>query len=211
MYNDYMSEQPLPQRAYRMRKRLDDVEDTRRRITEAAVELHGTVGPRQTTFSAVADLAGVQRSTVYRHFPDEEALFGACTSHWLARHPWPSTDPWAAEADPVARLRRGFGDLYAYYDANRDMLANSVRDIDVMPAFVGELVRAQIVGIHEVLFEPWAEHPGSDDLSAALATGIDLRTWSALTDAGLGTRSAAELMTRMVAGLAAGIDEPRPT
>ena len=71
-------------RSYRMGKRLEDVEETRRRIVEAAVELHGTVGPLHTTFSGVAAEAGVQRSTVYRHFPDEAALFGACTSHWFA-------------------------------------------------------------------------------------------------------------------------------
>ena len=86
-----MKQDTTATRPYRMRKRLEDVEETRRRIVEATVELHGTVGPANTTYAGVAALADVQRSTVYRHFPDEEALFGACTSHWFARHPWPAS------------------------------------------------------------------------------------------------------------------------
>lgn len=201
MYAVGMSEGTQTQRTYRMRKRLDDVEETRRRITEAAVELHGTVGPKHTTFSAVADLAGVQRSTVYRHFPDEETLFGACTSHWLARHPWPATEPWTEVAEPAARLRRGLGELYAYYEANAEMLANSFRDIEVMPSFVGELMRAQIGGMHEVLLGGWSADRRSDDVAAAVATAIDFRTWSVLADRGLEAVAAADLMTRMITGL----------
>lgn len=199
-----MSDGTTEQRTYRMRKRLDDVEETRRRITEAAVQLHGTVGPKHTTFSAVADLAGVQRSTVYRHFPTEDALFGACTSHWLARHPWPSTEPWAALADPRIRLHRALDDLYGYYEANSDMLANSYRDIAVMPSFVGELMKAQIASMHDVLFDGFSAEERSADLAAAISTAIDFRMWSALNGADLDPTSAAALVTRMVCGVLGG-------
>ena len=87
--------QTPPKRRYRKRRRAELEDETRRRITEAAVELHGTVGPARTTISAVAERAGVQRATLYRHFPDEEALFDACSSHWAAQHPLPDLADWA--------------------------------------------------------------------------------------------------------------------
>lgn len=189
-----MTDQPTTRR-YRMGKRLDDVEETRRRIVEAAVELHGTVGPSKTTFSAVADRAGVQRSTVYRHFPDEEALFGACTSHWLARHPWPRPDDWRVEQDPTARLHRGLRDLYRYYDANEQMLSNSFRDVEVMPPFVGELMRAQIEEMHAALVDG---RPPSRQMAVAIAHALDFRTWRSLADNGLAPDDAADLMAGMV-------------
>jgi AcrR family transcriptional regulator len=189
-------------RPYRMRKRLEDVEDTRRRIVEATVDLHGTVGPMHTTISGVATAAGVQRSTVYRHFPDEEALFGACTSHWFARHPWPRPDDWRVESDGAARLERGLGDLYRYYDENEQMMSNSFRDIEIMPAFVGESLRAQLENMQAVLLEPWVD-TGSERLHVAIRHALDLRSWQSLAAGGLRPAQASELMAAMVAGLAA--------
>src|SRR5436190_10302006 len=93
-------------RPYRKRRRAELEAHTRRRITESAAELHGTVGPARTSVSAVAERAGVRRSTVYRHFPDEAALFAACTSHWMAANPMPDPAGWAGIEDPDGRLRR---------------------------------------------------------------------------------------------------------
>ena len=192
-----------PARRYRMRKRREDIDETRQRIVEAAVELHGTVGPAHTTFSAVAERAGVQRSTVYRHFADEEALFGACTSHWLAAHPFPSPEAWAAITDPVERLRRALRDLYRYFDANEEMLANSYRDIEVMPAFVGELMRAQVAAVHAALMAAWSEDlPERARLAAAVGFAIDFRAWQAIADTDLAPDEAADLLTGMVASIA---------
>lgn len=192
-------EQATGTRPYRMRKRLQGVAETRQRIVEAAVELHGSVGPAHTTFSAVADRAGVQRSTVYRHFPDEEALFGACTSHWVAQHPWPRPDDWEEVADPTERLRRGLGELYRFYEENREMITNSYRDMDVIPGFVAELIRAQLDAMYRVLLQPW---PATDErLSAALAHALDFRAWQSLESTGLEPEQAAELMTSMVSAL----------
>src|SRR5918992_683839 len=92
-------------RAYRKRRRAELEAETRLRITEAAVDLHGSVGPARTTISAVAERAGVQRATLYRHFLDEDALFDACSSHWAAQHPLPDLTEWAAVADAEERLR----------------------------------------------------------------------------------------------------------
>src|SRR5688500_6365804 len=101
-------------RKYTKRRRAEAEIETRQRITEAAVDLHGSIGPARTTISAVADRAGVQRATVYRHFPDEESLFAACSGHFAAMNPPPDLTAWQAVADPVARLEEALGDLYPY-------------------------------------------------------------------------------------------------
>src|SRR5260370_5664195 len=96
---------PDQKRPYRKQRRAELEEETRRRITASAVELHGTLGPSRTSLSAVAEHAGVRRSTLYRHFPDEAALFAACTAHWVASNPAPDLGRWSAISDPDARLR----------------------------------------------------------------------------------------------------------
>src|SRR6266540_6388550 len=123
----------MSKRPYRMKRRAELQEGTRRRIVESAVDLHGTLGPSQTSLSAVAAHAGVRRSTLYRHFPDEAALFAACTGHWLEANPQPDLMRWAAIAAPDARLRAGLAELYAYYQQSEGMLANVLRDEATMP------------------------------------------------------------------------------
>ena len=196
-----MSETSDRTRPYRMGKRKQEIEETRRRIVEAAVELHGSVGPAGTTISGVAELAGVQRSTVYRHFEGEEALFGACTSHWLARHPWPRPDAWRELPDPTDRLRKALRELYAYYDRNRGMLGNSYRDIDIAPPFVGEMMREIVGEIQRTLAEPWMGMLPEQWRDVAIGHAVDFRTWQAIDSRGVRPDDAAELMTAMVAGL----------
>ena len=121
-------------RPYRKRRRAELEADTRLRITEATVDLHGSVGPARTTISAVAERAGVQRATVYRHFPDEEALFDACSSHWMAQNPLPDTAQWAKIEDPDERLRVALGELYEWYEHGEYMLERTTRDVALVPA-----------------------------------------------------------------------------
>src|SRR6476469_6247095 len=119
-----MTDQP---RKYRMSRRAESQRETRRRITESAVELHGTLGPAHTTMSAVAERAGVRRSTLYRHFPDEGALFDACSAQWSAANPPPYLTAWAAIDDPDKRSRRALADLYGFYGGTAQMLENLLR------------------------------------------------------------------------------------
>src|SRR3954468_19779595 len=121
-------------RQYRQRKRAAQQDETRLRITEAAVDLHGSIGPARTTITAVAERAGVQRATVYRHFADEEALFGACSAHWMVQHPLPDVEAWARVADPDARLRTALRDLYDWYERGEYMLEKTTRDAPLVPA-----------------------------------------------------------------------------
>ena len=120
-------------RAYRKRRRAQLEADTRLRITEAAVDLHGSVGPARTTISGVAARAGVQRATVYRHFPDEDALFDACSSHWMAEHPLPDPTVWANIENPDERLPVALGELYEWYEQDEYMLDNVTRDLALVP------------------------------------------------------------------------------
>src|ERR1700754_3724756 len=114
-------------RPYRLKERALRQEETRRRITEATVELHATVGAANTTIKAIAERAGVERLTVYRHFPDEAGLFAACSAHWIAATPPPDPGAWARIGDDARRLRTALGELYTWYDANERMLANNLR------------------------------------------------------------------------------------
>jgi AcrR family transcriptional regulator len=130
-------------RTYRKRRRAESEAQTRLRITESAVHLHGTLGPARTSMSAVAEHAGVQRSTLYRHFPDEAALFEACSAHWAVANPPPDLAAWAAIRDPEERLRAGLGELYAYYGRTAPMLENLIRDERVV-----EVVRERFQAFH---------------------------------------------------------------
>lgn len=117
-------------RAYTLKRRAEQQAETRQRIVEAAVDLHGSVGPARTTVSMVADKAGVQRHTFYAHFPDERSLLMACSSLVEERDPFPDPEPWRAIEDKVERLGVGLGTLYAWYESHAELLANVLRDAE---------------------------------------------------------------------------------
>src|SRR5918911_472440 len=144
-------------RPYRKRRRAELEAATRRRITEATVGLHREVGPARTTISAVAERAGVQRLTVYRHFPDERTLLGACSAHWRAGHPAPDPSRWPAIADPEERLRSAVAAFYAYYRGDEAMMAKIRRDAEVMPALADTIadVAAYMEMVVDVLAAGW--------------------------------------------------------
>jgi AcrR family transcriptional regulator len=192
------------QRPYRKRRRAEQEEETRRRITEAAVELHGSVGPARTTISAVAERAGVQRATVYRHFPDEAALFGACSAHWAMQHPLPDVEAWAAIADPDERLRTALSELYAWFAGGEEMLENVIRDGATVAAMQGpvEAVRAWLAHGGEVLLRGRPERGRRRRLArAAIGHALSFETWRSLVrEQGLSAAEAVELMVALVSG-----------
>src|SRR3990170_3207156 len=143
-----MSRESPSKRKYQLKKRADGMAETRRRITEAAVGLHGTVGPARTTLSAVAERAGVQRHTVYRHFPTEADLFGACSAHYFTAHPWPDLEPWRTIGDPHQRLARALDELYAYYERTEPMFTNVLRDAELV-----DFARDAMAPLHAYLDE----------------------------------------------------------
>ena len=194
-------------RPYRKRRRAELEEATRRRITESAVELHGTLGPSRTSISAVAEHAGVRRSTVYRHFPDEPALFAACSAHWGAANPNPDLARWAAIEDPDERLRSALAELYPYYRRTRPMLENLYRDEETVPSVKASFgrFREYLAAAGDTLMAGRRGRGRAHDrVRAAIGHALAFATWRSLTlDEGLDDRDAAELMCRLVAVAAA--------
>jgi AcrR family transcriptional regulator len=189
-------------RPYRLKARAEAQEHTRLRLTESAVALHGTLGPARTTMSAVADHAGVRRSTLYRHFPDEKALFGACSAHWGAQHPLPDLAAWAVIADPGERLDVALSDLYAYYRGGEQMLSNLVRDAELVPSMQDEF--GQFAGYFAAARDVLCAGRGvrgraRTRVRAAIGHAISFPTWRSLVrEQGLGDAEAVELMSRAV-------------
>jgi AcrR family transcriptional regulator len=190
-------------RKYEKRRRAEAEAQTRRRITESAVELHGSLGPARTSMSAVAEHAGVRRSTLYRHFPDERALFGACSAHWGEANPPPDVRRWRAVEDPAERLEAALAELYAYYRRTEGMLDKLLRDEAAVPV-VGELMgafRALIAEATDVLMQARGlRGKARDRTRAAVGHALAFRTWQDLTGAqGLDDEEAATLMSDLVA------------
>lgn len=170
-------------RKYQLRKRAEAMEDTRRRITEAAVELHGSVGPARTTVTAVAERAGVQRHTVYRHFPTEEDLFAACSGHFYEANPLPDPEAWTRISDPKQRLETALDDLYRYYERTEKMTANVFRDAELVPAIPAALAPflAYLQDVAHVLAAGWpARGARRRVVIAAIRHAVDFRTWQTL-------------------------------
>jgi AcrR family transcriptional regulator len=190
-------------RPYRMKRRAEAAEATRLKITESAVELHGTIGPARTSISAVAERAGVRRSTVYRYFPDEVALFGACSAHWLAGHPPPDIGRWGKIHGPAERLETALGEMYAYYRHGEEMLDNLLRDAPAVPV-VGQLMGAfdeLLAGAGEILIAGRGlRGRARRRTAAAIGHALEFSTWRSLVrEQGLEDDQAADLMARLVA------------
>ena len=185
-------------RKYELKKRAEALEETRRRITEATVELHRTVGPAATQISEVAKRAGVQRATVYNHFPDDEALLTACSAHWRGLHPTPDLASWSAIDDPRERLRTGLRQLYEWYRETEPMTANVLRDAEMIPTLrklIDNGLGRYLTAAQGVLAEPWVEGD-RDRLTAAVRVAVNFHTWRALAE--LGDETAAEMASRFV-------------
>jgi AcrR family transcriptional regulator len=190
-------------RPYTKRRRAEAEAETRARIAEAAMKLHGSVGPARTTISAVAEEAGVQRATVYRHFPGAESLFGACSAHWAALHPPPDPGEWASIPDPNDRLRCGLAEIYAWYGSDEQMFVNTRRDAALVPAMAGPVAvgRAVMTAMVEALVAGRPERGRARRrVSAAIAHATAFGTWYSLTrEGGLSDDEAIELMLGAVA------------
>jgi AcrR family transcriptional regulator len=190
-------------RPYKMKRRAELEAQTRQRITESAVELHGSLGPARTSIKAVAEHAGVPRSTVYRHFPDEEALFGACSAHWRAENPRPDIGRWERIADPVQRLDAALGELYAYYRSAGGMLDKLLRDAPAVPIvhrLMSPFGQYMDAAAEALMRGRGLRGKARDRTRAAVRHAVSFRTWQELTEGqGLSDPEAAELMRRLAA------------
>ena len=189
-----------------MRGRANAADQTRRRIIEAAVALYQARGPADTTISAVAEHAGVERLTVYRHFPDERLLLDACWNYWALLHPLPPVHRWEAIADPRQRLRAGLDAVYIYYDAAGSLLERLLFDRARMPALsdVMQPFDRWIADVRAQLLEGWGAHGRPRQWIVALIDhALGFTTWASLSRSGiLQPGEASRLLCRAVADIA---------
>src|SRR5689334_12771363 len=170
-------------RKYQKKRRAEQESETRRRIVEAVYALHREIGPARTTIKAIAERAGVERLTVYRHFADEGELFAACDAHFRVETLPPDPASWSGVADPAARLRMALVAFYGHYRRGEEMIAHAQRDAPQMPALAavlapyGEFMEA----VREDLRAAW---PAPDDvqvhLRAAIGHALRFDTWRSL-------------------------------
>jgi len=196
-----------------MGRRAEQVDQTRQRITEAAVRLHTTVGPAHSSIAAVAEEAGVTRLTVYRHFADLDAVFVACMAHWAAQNPRPDATAWPAITNLEERARRAFGELYAWYRDHADELYPINRDAASMPLSAQRAAEAGNRALADALV---AGHVGADSvldgngrvLRAVARHLVTFWTWRSLVvQQGLGDREAVDIAARLLTAIAD--DAPR--
>ena len=185
-------------RTYELKRRAERQAQTRRRIVEAAVELHTTVGSARTSISAIAERAGVQRHTVYAHFPTERDLFRACSLHWRAANPFPDVGRWWRIRDPERRLRTALRDVYGWYARLEPQIAVLRRDAQSLP------VQAEVVGetdeaLARLAHELSAGFRRRRRVRAAIGHALAFETWRSLTRTqGLGQPAAVDMMTALV-------------
>ncbi|WP_296814799.1 TetR/AcrR family transcriptional regulator [Brevundimonas sp.] len=189
-------------RPYRLRERARAQEETRRRIVEAAMQLHESIGPRATTVSAIAERSGVQRLTVYRHFPDEAAIFQACSSHWSTLNPPPEPGDWADIADPAARFSAAATALYGYFSRAARMLSSLFADLPHVPALMVPMsgffdyldgVSADLIGAFDGVAP-------SGHVAPTIRHALRFPTWSDLDAQGLDDAGKVALVSRWLCG-----------
>jgi len=189
-------------RKYEKKRRAEAEAQTRLRITESAVELHGSLGPAQTTMSAVAEHAGVRRSTLYRHFPDEAALFGACSVHWATENPPPDISRWEQIDDQDERLAVALAEMYAYYRQAGGMIDKLLRDENTVPVVAEKFAPYhQFLAIAADLLAQGRGLRGNaaKRTRAAIGHALAFRTWQNLTESqALDDQQAEKLMSRLV-------------
>lgn len=186
-------------RKLKLRARAQRQEETRRRIVQAAVDLHAKRGPLATTITAIAERAGVERLTVYRHFPDEQSLFYACTRHHFETHPPADPNSWLEIEDPEARLKRGLAELYRWWAENKEIVASVLRDYQVAPERVGGGLVDYMAAAKEALLQGWRVRGRRRvDLEATIGLAVHFSTFEALSKDGMADREAARLMARLV-------------
>jgi AcrR family transcriptional regulator len=189
-----------PTRTYVKGARAESEAETRDRIVAAVVALHEEVGPRQTTIKSIAERAGVQRLTVYRHFPGQRELIAACSARWneQQRPPDPPSEGALSRAQAAASLVA----LYRYYRDGEVMLTKVVADAPFMPE-VQEVMRPfsdYLDVFASALMRAWRGK--SSRRGVTLRHAVEFTTWQSLAALTSDDRAAAELVMRWCDGAA---------
>jgi AcrR family transcriptional regulator len=199
-------------RKYELKARADGRQRTRERIAAAAAELHEERGVSRTTVADIARRAGVQRLTVYNHFPDLAALLPACSAHYLALHPLPELGAALAIEEPRERVREVLSALYGWYRGNEAIQLRMQGERATVPELEDWMARTADVRLRELAsglaggFALRGER--ADRLRAHLALALDFWTWHRLDREGLADEAAADLMAESLAAVAVGSATP---
>lgn len=102
-------------RAYRLGRRAESAEQTRRRIVEATRALHGEQGVADTTVKQIARRADVSVGTVYHHFPTYDDVIRACGALTFAIARPPTDAIFVGARSTRARIERLTQELFACY------------------------------------------------------------------------------------------------
>lgn len=184
-------------RRYELKRRAEQQSETRQRIVDATIELHQAIGAAQTTISDIAKRAGVGRVTVYRHFPDEAALFAACSSHYFSQHPFPDTQRWQHIPDPRDRLEQGLRESYAWHRENREMIQMALAEARGLPIML-PYHRFWDAAADTVTAAWQLRGRRRANLKATIALALSFDTHRTLTrEQNLTDQQAIELMTRL--------------
>lgn len=189
-----MNTMSIEKRKYELKSRAATQKQTRERIVAATMELHKEVGPALTTVAEVARRAGVQRLTVYNHFPDEAELFGACQAQWMQLHPLPDLEAVMAADDPAERVRAALRGTYHWYRETEQMAQNIQRDRGAVPALDSLMQRTADARLDRLADALAAGFGASEVRRALVRLALDFWTWRRLTHEGLDDDAAADLM-----------------
>jgi len=196
----------MKKRKYTKTRRAEQQDETRERIVEAAVKLHEQLGPARTSIKAIAEQAGVQRLTVYRHFPDDDSLFQACTSHYLGIHPPPDMAEWVEIQDNSERSHAALLAFYRYYRQTAKMWTVAYRDVNEIEALhklMGQF-EAYIDMVNDDLVNSWKNtRAAKKHLHATLRHALRFSTWQSLVQTGLSDEKIANLVKSWLVGVVA--------
>lgn len=187
----------MKKRKYNKTRRAEQQDETRARIVEATVALHEQLGPANTSIKAIAEKAGVQRLTVYRHFPDDASLLKACTAHYLGQHPPPNMADWAGIKDAGEKTRAALLAFYSYYRGTEGMWGVAYRDIEKVKAMQAPMAQFQayLDQVRDDLVASWKSRPvDKKSLAITLRHGLRFTTWASLKNDNLTDRKITELV-----------------
>jgi AcrR family transcriptional regulator len=190
-------------RRYELKARAEAQRLTREQIVQATVDLHRELGPARTTVAEIARRAGVQRLTVYNHFPEPAALFGACQARWIQLHPLPDLAAALAHDQPVERFRAALLGYYRWYRETAPMAEWVQRDRAAVSALDELLHRTADARLdqlaHQLATALPADGRPADLMRALVRLALDFWTWRRLNREGLDDPTAATAMTNAVA------------
>ncbi len=186
-----------------MTNRAAAVARTRQRIVDATRELHGEQGIAATSWDDIAARAGVGVGTVYRHFPSLDELIPACgeiTMRAVAL-PDPATVPALFEhaTEPAERIGRLVREAFAIYERAAPELRAIRREADVHPRVARDRdeLEASLSALVDTALEPLDATQHDRAVTRAM---VDLNTWEALRDQGLGPAESVAAIGDMLAG-----------